>query len=286
MNQVAVHGQNNREAFQFQVTELELIKATICKGATDDEFKLFIGQCQRTGLDPFSKQIHAVKRWDSNLKREVMAIQTAIDGFRLIASRTGHYEGQTPPMWCGEDGVWKDAWLAKDPPSAAKVGVHLKGAREPIIGVATMLSYCQRTKEGEPNRFWKTMPDVMLAKCAESLALRKAFPQELSGLESDEEMGQADNYVAPPPKVATVTGEVKEKIPEWSDEQRKEIGAIRQKIIELGGDAGDKEWAHLRNRMKYDAPSDVMDAAGQMLMRYEDIHNQAQEEALRAKGGG
>lgn len=170
--------------------QVALLKRTVAKGTDDNEFALFMTVSQRLGLDPFLKQIHAVKRWDNDLEREVMSIQVGIDGYRLGAERTGESDGQEGPHWCGEDGKWVDVWLSTSvPPVAARVMVFRKGRSRPYVGVAHWASYCQFRKDGNPNAMWRKHGPGQLAKCAEALAIRKAFPAETAGTHTEDEMG-------------------------------------------------------------------------------------------------
>ena len=144
------------------------------------ELAVFLHYAQRTGLDPFARQIYMIERGGR------FTIQASIDGLRIVAQRSGEYAGQVGPYWCGVDGQWTDVWLEKEPPVAAKVGVMRLGFTEPLWGVAKFDSYNANSP------IWKKMPDTMIAKCAEALALRKAFPNDLSGIYTSEEMEQAE----------------------------------------------------------------------------------------------
>ena len=194
------------EGTTFSPRQVDLIRDQIMPGAADEELMLFVQVASSRGLDPFRKHIYAVSRKTKNQQGQWVdkwSYQVSIDGLRLIAERSGRYEGQTLPQWCGQDGNWKDVWLANEPPAAAKVGVYLKGAREPVYAIALYKTFVQLNKEGKPTKFWAEMPEHMLAKVAESQALRKAFPEEAGGLYTTEEMQQANN-----PRHVEISGHV------------------------------------------------------------------------------
>lgn len=171
---------------------IDLIKTQIMgvdgqgKDRPDDDMLLFLYVAKRTGLDPLTKQIYAIYRWNSRMGREAMTIQASIDGMRLVAQRTKGYAGQ-------DDVIFDDE--TKKQPGKASVTVYkqMEGQRVPFTASARWNEYCQTGKDGMPTSMWAKMPFLMLGKCAEALALRKAFPNELSGIYTPEEMAQTNN---------------------------------------------------------------------------------------------
>lgn len=152
----------------------------------------FFHTVERTGLDPLAKQIYCIGR--AGRDGVEWAIQTGIDGFRLIAERSGQYAGQDPAEWLTASGEWVDVFvkaLHGDHPLAARVAVYRHDWQRPAVGIATWDEYVQTKSNGELTAMWKQRGPGQLAKCAEALALRKACPQDLSGLYTDDEMGSA-----------------------------------------------------------------------------------------------
>lgn len=166
-------------AAAFTDEQVALIKRTIAKGATDDELALFVATANRLGLDPFARQIFAVKRGN------LMTIQVSIDGFRLVADRTGKYAPGKPTHYEHDD-------HGKLICATVFVKKHAAGEWHEVGETAYLTEYAQAS-----NALWKTMPRAMLAKCAEARALRRAFPAELSGAYAPEEMDQSDRASPP-----------------------------------------------------------------------------------------
>jgi phage recombination protein Bet len=174
----------------------QLIVETILKPknrpATMGELAMLAEQSVRTGLDPMSKQIYGIYRYDKRAGGEVMTIQVGIDGLRAVAERTGRYAGGPAYLFCGPDKTWTDVWDEKAKPIAAKAIV-----RKVIGGIVIDTEAVALWSEyGLDKNVWADKPAHMLGKCAEALALRKAFPQDLSGLYTDDEMGRADAQAA------------------------------------------------------------------------------------------
>ena len=160
---------------EFPQEKIELLKNTVCKGSSNDEFQLFLHVCRKTGLDPFMRQIYSIPRGSQR------TIQTGIDGLRLIAERTTRYSPGKETLFVYDANgkiISATSYVKKQ---------TLDGTWHEVSATAFFEEFNAGTN------FWKKMPNNQLAKCAEALALRKAFPAEMSGIYAQEEMDQADN---------------------------------------------------------------------------------------------
>jgi len=234
--------QHSKEIVNFDAEQKNLIKNYLCRGINDEELTLFAAVCKKTGLDPFMKQIYAVKRKDQ------MTIQTSIDGYRLIAERTGRYSpGRESTFQYNKDGHLISA--------TSYVKKQTQDGTWHEIGAT---AFFDEYKPSYSNQFWDSKKHIMLAKCAEALALRKAFPNELSGLYSEDEMHQADKP--------------KEIINLVTPEEANEIEILLEMCPE---DARKKVMAFINNECKAPSVLDLkQEMAKKIKARLEDIIQQ------------
>lgn len=212
-NELAIQGASSTLAIAetqtaFTSQQVALLQHIGVEDASEADLQVFFHQCKRTGLDPFAKQIYMIGRVQSKnvngqwLKETKQTIQTGIDGYRLIGRRAAAATRETislkPPQWAHPDGGWRDVWApAWGQPVAARVTILRNG--EEFTGVALFDEYKQTKRDGGLTQMWAQRPAGQIAKCAESLAWRMAFPQDLAGIYTEEEMGQADNAYQPAP---------------------------------------------------------------------------------------
>lgn len=171
----------------FGDEHMRIVREAFALGATQQEFEVLWAGAKNRGLDPVRKQIYFVRRFDTEARRYVWASQVSVDGFRSMAEATGQYDGQDEPDFeCDATGA----------PILARVRIYRKGISRPFVGVARYDEFVQTTKDGDPTSMWRKMRFNQLAKCAEVAALRRAFPESLSGLEVPEEVPTEDTRTA------------------------------------------------------------------------------------------
>jgi phage recombination protein Bet len=250
--------------------------------APDADKQVFHHVCQITGLDPFRRQIYMIGRNEKQPDgkyRKKWTIQTGIDGFRVIAEDHPQYAGTLDPEWCGEDGVWRETWTDRRPPVMARVKV-LRHDRQHPITLPVRFSEFAATygASGDLQGQWKTKPAHMIAKVAEAAALRKAFPRQLAGVYTDDEMAHVDNPVrgrrgvvveqdAQPVTAAELTGRPQPSTRDWDAEiteaaHVRDLDALRGLYQEAKGNREVRERIAriAQDLAAEDQPADAQDA--------------------------
>ena len=179
------------------------------KDASNADLAVYMHVCQRTGLDPFTRQIYMLNRREKQGEQWVtkQTIQVGIDGFRVIRDRAAAKLGvdveYEDTRWYDSSGISYEVWLFPEPPAACGMAVLKGGKRYP--GVLTYREYVQTSKAGDPTGKWRDAPAHQLEKCVEAFCLRRAFPNDLGGLHIEEEIQPAGPDDAPPAAVARLT---------------------------------------------------------------------------------
>lgn len=212
---------------QWTDDQVAVLRQMGLEHAEESDLKLFYHYAARTGLDPFTRQVYMVSRRAKVKVREVnhetgnerlverdvdkFTIQVGIDGWRVLGNRAAHRDGvrvgHKAPLYAGKDGHWSSIWIGEQPPVACEYTLLADGVE--VTAICYYAEYVQYSGRGEVTSMWKKMPLNQLAKCAEALAWRKAFPADFAGLVL-EDAAQAE----------VIDGEVAESTPQAAPPKR------------------------------------------------------------------
>ena len=206
-------------AARVTADQLDLVKRTVASGATDAELKLYLYDCERRGIHPLDKLLHFTKRGGKYTP------VTSIDFMRSQAAMTGEMAGSDDPVFQMDGSHIVSATVT--------VYRMTQGQRFAYAATARWAEYCP---DNAP--MWKRMPHTMLGKCAEALALRKAFPQQLAGLYTSDEMDQADRdtrpAVVPDPPATVIDTTTGAEVPASEQPPAPDGYVYMQKVLKRG----------------------------------------------------
>lgn len=234
--------------------ELKALRAEYASNANDNQFELWMAACRHRRLQPVTDivlQVRSVREYDPEIKAKVYkkrpVLITTINALRRLAERTGKYGGLLPSEWVYLDDTGNPSIRSPLPlpdpqnpkkirePWAAIAYVVRKDFEKPIQGMARFRAYCQTYDDGgvtKLNSTWSVRGPEQLEKCAESLACRRAFPEETAGLyiaeeiREDEGMNEparekmVDKVISTPPQATTTPSPVNQEPAKATDNPR------------------------------------------------------------------
>lgn len=262
-----------------------IIKDKINDKASNEEIGAFLVEATHMGLDPMKNQIYLVSRYNGQSRKYEHQTQVSIGGLRLMAQRTGRYVGITGEFFLNEKGQWQDYWVGEKPPVAARVKIGVlteSGQMHETVGTAYYDEYVGRKSGGEVTRMWREKTRLMLIKCAEAVALRRAFPEQLSSAYTVEEMQQAANPTpleetgaAAEPELQRASTKTTKPLP-VQEEQKSEVKELLAQLDEETQKAT-KKWFKEKDRTAKEANNMIM------RLREKIEEAQAQTEAQEAQ---
>lgn len=244
--------------------KIDLLKSTICKGASDNELQLFLIVAKSAGLDPFFKQIYALPIGGKFVN------VVSIDGLRLLADRTNKYlPGADTKYTYDEQGKLfsAEAFVSK----FSQGGWHQRSVS------VKWKEYCPVDSYNRPKGLWATKPETMLSKVAEPHCLRKCFPAEMRGLYTQEELDAADN-----PDTIEINAHV------VKEEKKKQIAKSKTQIIEdekqepeAASTISNSEAALLRTLLRHNAADEKTLVVTKKIERLEELPKVQYESVLK-----